>query len=112
MGDQMRKAWDKNAVVFCMIAAVLMGIMFGHTISSASNQTHLLELTAQQVKERASLNRRHAAEKTYLRKQLAERNATIARQSDQLATNGGKAADGAKAVIQLIDKQTPKASQK
>ena len=123
MGDQIRKAWDKNVVVVCMVLAVLMGVAFGASLStimaqeqaSAAQESQRKEREESQLlhsKERATLTRNHRAEKKYLREQLAERNATIAKQSDQLAALAGKASDGNKAAIQIIDKQTPKAATK
>lgn len=109
MGEQIRKAWDKNVVLVCMILAVLLAVAFGMSLGAVKNQEQLLSMQESQRKERGALTRNHRAEKKYLREQLAERNATIAKQSDQLAALAGKASDGNKAAIQIIDKQTPKA---
>lgn len=102
-------ACGKGGMLLYVSLAILMSIGFGYSLAATQGARALIALSEQQVKERASLNRAHKAEKKYLREQLFERNKTIARQSDQLATNGGKAADGTKAAIQLIEKQTPEA---
>lgn len=112
MGDQIRKVWDKNVVVVCMVLAVLMGVAFGASLSTIRNQENATVVQESHRKERASLTRAHRAEKKYLRTQLAERNDTIARQSDQLADLAAKAAEGNKAAMKLMDKQTPKATTK
>lgn len=108
----MRRAWDKNAIVVCMVLSVLMGVAFGVALGAIGNQDQIAGILDAQRKERAAIVRAHRAEKKYLRNQLEELNATVARQSDQLAMCSSKAADGAKAAIQLIDKQTPKAGAK
>lgn len=112
MGDQIRKVWDKNVVVVCMVLAVMLGIAFGMSLGSIKNQEQVLGMQESQRKERNVLTRNHLAEKKYLRGQLAERNDTIARQSDQLAELATKAADGNKAAMRLMDKQAPKATTK
>lgn len=112
MGDQIRKVWDKNVVLVCMVLAVLLAVAFGMSLGAVKNQEQLLTMQESQRKERSALTRNHRAEKKYLRGQLAERNDTIARQSDQLAELATKAADGNKAAMKLMDKQTPKATTK
>ena len=109
MGDKIRKAWDKNVVAILMIVSVIAAISLGMSIGAINGQNQAATAQESQRKERASLTRAHRAEKKYLLKQLAERNATIARQSDQLSALAAKASDGNKAAIQIIDKQTPKA---
>ena len=112
MGEQMRKMWDKNVVVLLMVVSVIAAVSLGMSIGAIKGQDQTVITQESQRKERAAMTRNHRAEKKYLRDQLAERNATIARQSDQLAALAAKASEGNKAAIQIIDKQTPKAVSK
>lgn len=84
MGEQMRKAWDKNAVVVCMVVAVLLAIAFGFSLASIANQSQVVELSEMHRKERANLKRWHRADVSLLRATLAESKLIIARQSDQI----------------------------
>lgn len=104
--EQIRQAWNRNGFAAYLALSVLLSVGFGYSICSMEGRAAMVLLAEQQVKERASLIRKHTADVKYLREQLLARNATIARQSDQLALNGGKAADGANAALQVIEKQT------
>lgn len=84
MGEQMRRAWDKNAVVVCMVVAVLMATAFGFSLASIANQRQVVELSEMHRKERANLKRWHRADVSLLRSTLAESKLIIAKQSDQL----------------------------
>lgn len=102
----------RNGLAMYLALTILLSAGFGYSLCSWHSRSAFVELSDQQVRERAAIVREHRAEKKYLRNQLEERNATVARQSDQLALCSSKAVDGAKSAIQLIDKQTPKAGAK
>lgn len=121
--EKIKKSWDGTAVLGYAVIALAFAVACGYSISSWQNQKSMAamaetarverqELTDRFLAERDTLIRQASVEReeiikanklqlNYLRKQLRERNATIATQSDQLFKVGEKGVDAAKKSSEL-----------
>ncbi len=110
--DKLRKSWDGTAVIGYAIIALAFAVACGYSISSWQNQTAMAAMAETARIERQELTDRFSAERDelvkankkqldYVRKQLRERNSTVAKQSDQLAKLGEKGVDAAKKSSEL-----------
>lgn len=110
--EKIKKSRDGTAVLGYAVIAMAFAVACGYSISSWQNQksmaamaetarTERQELTDRFLAEREEIIKANKLQLNYLRKQLRERNATVARQSDQLAKVGEKGVDAAKKSSEL-----------
>lgn len=102
MPEQIAKAWNKGGVAVYVALAVLLAMGFGYSICASQSRTSMVELSEQQRLERAAIERRHNAEKKYLRERLAESKATIISLAQQSAKNNASSTEATKAAVEII----------
>lgn len=99
--EKIKIGWDKSGVGAYAALAMLLALACGYSFSGWQAQKTMVNLVEQHRIEREAINKTYKTQLDYLRRQLRERNATVAKQSDQLAQVGFKSADAAKQSSEL-----------
>ncbi len=99
--NKIQRGWDKSGVGAYAALAMLLALSLGYSIASWQSQKNMAVIVEQHRIEREAIKKSDKTQLDYLRRQLRERNATVARQSDQLAKLGEKGVDAAKKSSEL-----------
>lgn len=99
--EKIKIGWDRSGVGAYAALAMLLALACGYSFAGWQAQRQMVNLVEQHRIERESITKGQKTQLDYLRRQLRERNATVARQSDQLAKVGEKGVDAAKSSSQL-----------
>lgn len=92
----------RNGLAMYLALTILLSAGFGYSLCSWHSRTAFVELADQQTRERAAIERRHTAEKKYLRERLAESKATIISLAQQSAKNNASSTEATKAAVEII----------
>lgn len=102
MPEQIAKAWNKGGVAVYVALAIALAMGFGYSICASQNVGAMLDLANQHRLERAAIERRHTAEKKYLRERLAESKSVIISLANQSAKNNASSTEATKAAVEII----------
>lgn len=102
--EKIKMGWDKSGVGAYAALAMLLALACGYSFAGWQAQKQMVNLVEQHRIEREAIGKSYKTQLDYLRRQLRERNATVAKQSDQLAQVGVKSADAAKQSSELGQK--------
>ncbi len=98
---RLQRGWDKSGVGAYAALAMLLALVLGYAVAGWQAQKNMAVIVEQHRLEREQIKKSDKTQLDYLRRQLRERNATVARQSDQLAKLGEKGVDAAKKSSEL-----------
>lgn len=92
----------RNGMICYMLLAMLSASAFGYSIAAWQNVGAMVQIAEQTRLERMSQERRHKADKDYLRERLAESKATIISLAQQSAKNNASSTEATKAAVEII----------
>lgn len=92
----------RNGMICYMVLAMLLASAFGYSIAAWQNVGATIKMTEQARLERMAQERRHKADKDYLRDKLAESKAVIISLAQQSAKNNASSTEATKAAVEII----------